>query len=54
MYYNMCSHHHHYFKDGPRINIEVNGDFEAMKGSWLYTQVSFLYLLKLKLLTWAL
>lgn len=48
MYFNMYNHHHHHCQDGPRINIEVNGDFGAMKDSWLYTQVSILYLLKLE------
>lgn len=44
----MYNHHHHHSQDGPRVNIEVNGDFEPMKGSWLYIQVSYLYVLELE------
>lgn len=36
----------YYSQDGPMINIEENGNFQAMQSSCLYTQVGFLYLLK--------
>lgn len=30
------------------INFEENANFEAMQNFWLYMQIGFLYLLKLK------
>lgn len=38
MYYNVYNHHHRHSQDGTMINIEENGNSEAMQSS-CYTQM---------------
>lgn len=34
-------YNHYHSQDWPVINIEENGNFEAVQSSWLYTHLAF-------------